>query len=99
MGTMLEGYGLSFTEEQSAGIARIGREFDAEFDRLQSAYTEESSLFGKLVDELALKREYMGNIQDTLTPEQRDRRRGADAPRGAAAADGRRGVSFTSSVT
>ena len=70
MAAMLDNAEFPLTEEQRSEIARIGNEFDGEYERLQKEYTEDTPELAKFIDELELKREVMDRIFELLSPEQ-----------------------------
>ncbi len=70
MGALLEGAGVPLTQSQKARIAALGNEYEAEYGRRQSVYTEETTLLEKLIDELELKRNCIDRMEEVFTPDQ-----------------------------
>jgi RNA polymerase sigma factor (sigma-70 family) len=66
MGALLENAGVPFDPRQVESIARLGDEFEAEYDRLQASYDDGTPALAKVIDELDLKRQFMRNVQGLL---------------------------------
>ena len=72
MGAMLERGDLALTEEQTRTMARLGNDYEGDYDALDSSYNESTPRLEKLVDELELKRDTMRSMENVLTDAQRE---------------------------
>lgn len=72
MAGLVENAGYPLSREQRADIAALGKDYEAEYARLQREYGEDTPKLEKVLDELELKRTAMNAVQDILTPEQRE---------------------------
>lgn len=71
MGAMLDAAEVPLSDVQVRDIARIGSEYDEEYDRLQTTYGEGTPRLRKIIDELDLKRGCVRRMQALLDEEQR----------------------------
>ncbi len=71
MAEHLKAVGRPLSDAQMSEIASIGEEYDLDWDRLQSAYTDETLKVEKVLDELELKHATMARIFASLSPDQR----------------------------
>jgi len=67
---MLENAGVPLDERQKREIAALGTQYDADYAAVNAAYAEGTWELTKIIDELALKRDTMLEVERRLTPAQ-----------------------------
>jgi hypothetical protein len=67
----LRAAGVPLSQRQLRSIARLGDQYDVEWERLQASYSDDTLALEKVLDELDIKKRYLDKLEDLLTGEQR----------------------------
>jgi len=63
--------GVPLSQRQLRSIARLGNQYEDEWERLQASYSDDTLALEKVLDELDIKKRYLEKLEGLLTGEQR----------------------------
>lgn len=70
MAAVLERNGVPLSAEQRAVFERLGTEYEAQYRAVDEKYSEDTPRLRKIVDELELKRDFFGKMEEVLRDDQ-----------------------------